>query len=241
LGLSIGSFLNVIIYRLPRNKFFSKARSFCPHCEYKIPFYSNIPVISYLYLNGKCANCAGSIASQYPIVELLSGLIWGWASVNYGLHQGLLFIWISSILLIISIIDYKTFIIPFPLILSSFLGLLIYIYFNPSEWRVSFWGAIMGVGYLSLIFLLTSALFNKQTLGFGDLQLIAITGMWLGPVNVLLSIFVSALLALIIWGVISLFNGFDKNRPMPFAPYLSSTAIILYILDVDFLAYLSTI
>ena len=148
---------------------------------------------------------------------------------------------VSSILLTISVIDYKAGIIPLQLILFALLGLLFYIYCNPSEWQISLWGAIMGVGYLSLIFLLTSALFNKQTLGLGDLQLIAITGMWLGPVNVLLSIFASALLSLIIWVVISLFDGFDRNRSMPFGPYLSCSAIILYILDLDLLAYLSNI
>jgi prepilin signal peptidase PulO-like enzyme (type II secretory pathway) len=240
LGLIFGSFLNVLIYRLPRNIFFSKLRSFCPHCEYKIPSYSNIPVISYLFQRGRCANCENLISLQYPIVELLSALIWWWASINYGLHQGILFIWICSILVAISIIDYKTFIIPFPLIVSALLGLLVYIFLNTGEWRISAWGGIMGVGYLSLVFLLTSALFNKQTLGFGDLQLIAITGMWLGPVNVLLSVFVSAVLALIMWGFISLFKGFDRNRAMPFGPYLSGSAIILYVLDIDLLSYLST-
>ena len=240
LGLSFGSFLNVVIYRLPLNMFFSKARSFCPHCKYQIPFYSNIPVISYLFQRGHRANCENLISLQYPIVELLSALIWWWASINYGLHQGILFIWVCSILVAISIIDYKTFIIPFPLIVSALLGLLVYIFLNTGEWRIAIWGGIMGVGYLSLVFLLTSALFNKQTLGFGDLQLIAITGMWLGPVNVLLSVFVSAVLALIMWGVISLFKGFDRNRAMPFGPYLSGSAIILYVLDIDLLSYLST-
>ena len=239
LGLVFGSFLNVVIYRLPKNLFFYKSRSYCPHCKYKIPFYSNIPLISYLIQGGKCSNCTQSISLQYPIVELSSALIWWWASINYGLHQGILFIWICSILLAISVIDQETFTIPYPLILSAFLGLLVYIYFNPSEWKVSFWGAIMGVGYLSLIFLLTSALFNKQTLGLGDLQLISITGMWLGPLNVLLSVFFSALLALIIWGGSSIFNGFDRNRAIPFGPYLSGSAIILYILDIDLLVYLS--
>jgi prepilin signal peptidase PulO-like enzyme (type II secretory pathway) len=240
-GLIFGSFLNVLIYRLPRNIFFSKSRSFCPHCKNKIPFYSNIPLISYLIQGGKCINCTKSISLQYPIVELFSTLIWTWASFNYDLDQGILFIWICSILLAISIIDQQTFIIPFPLILSAFIGLLIYIYINPNEWQVSFWGAIMGVGYLSLLFLLTSSIFNRQTLGLGDLQLIAITGMWLGPVNVLLSIFISALLALIGWGAISLIDGFDRNRAMPFGPYLSCSAIILYILNVDLLIYLSAI
>ena len=136
-GLIFGSFLNVIIYRLPRKLFLSELRSFCPNCKYQIPFYSNIPVISYLAQRGKCANCREAISIQYPIIELLSALIWGWASINYGLYQGILFIWICSILLAISVIDQKTFIIPFPLILSALLGLLVYIYFNPSDWRIA--------------------------------------------------------------------------------------------------------
>ena len=240
LGLIFGSFLNVVIYRLPQNIFFSRARSFCPNCKYQIPFYSNIPVLSYLFQRGRCTNCIKMISFQYPIVELLSALIWCWASINYSLHQGILFIWITSILLAISIIDYKTFIIPFPLIISGFLGILVYIFLNMDEWQISLWGGVIGVGYLSLVFLLTSALFNKQTLGFGDIQLITITGMWLGPVNVLFSIFLSAVFALIMWGIISLFKGFDRNRAMPFGPYLSGSAIFLYILDIDLLTYLSS-
>jgi len=241
LGLTFGSFLNVVIYRLPQNIFFSRARSFCPNCKYKIPFYSNIPVLSFLFQRGRCTNCLELISIQYPIVELLSALIWWWASINYSLHEGLIFIWITSILLAVSIIDYRTGLIPFPLIVSAFLGLLVSIFLNTNIlWRESFWGAVMGLGYLSLVFLLTAALFNKQTLGFGDLLLITITGMWLGPVNVLLSIFLSAVLALIMWGIISLFKGFDRSRAMPFGPYLSGSAIFLYILDIDLLTYLSS-
>jgi len=239
-GLSFGSFLNVIIYRLPRNLFFSSSRSLCPHCNYKIPFYSNIPIISFIFQCGKCANCENLISLQYPIIELMSALIWWWASTQYPPQQALLFIWMSSMLITISFIDYEKFIIPLPLIMSAFMGLLIFIYLNPTEWRYSFWGAIMGVGYLSLVFLLTSALFNKQTLGLGDLQLIAITGMWLGPVDVLVSVFISAFMALLLWCIISLFKGFDRNRALPFGPYLASSAILIYILDLNILTYLST-
>ena len=240
LGLVFGSFLNVIIYRLPKRIFFSNTRSFCPKCKYKIPFYSNIPILSFLIQLGKCAKCNQSISIQYPLVEFLSVLIWLWASLNYNLYQGVLFIWISSILMTISIIDNKTFIIPFELILSALIGLLVYLLINPSEWKISFWGLIMGVGYLSLVFLLTSAIFNKQTLGLGDLQLIAITGMWLGPVNILLSILLSAVFALIYWTLTSFYKGFDRNRAIPFGPYLSTSAIFLYILDLDILSYLTS-
>ena len=102
-----------------------------------------------------------------------------------------------------------------------------------------FWGGIFGVSYLSLVFILTSAIFKKQTMGFGDLQLVLITGMWLGPVNVLLSIFLSSILALIMWISISIIKGIDKNRPLAFGPYLSISAIIIYVINIDFLQFLS--
>ena len=238
LGLIFGSFLNVVIYRLPKKIFFSKARSFCPKCNYQIPINSNIPIFSFLIQRGKCKNCDKKISYQYPIIELISSSIWFWASISYDIQQGILFIWICSILLTITIIDFKTLIIPFPLIISAFLGILTYLLINPTDWKISFWGTVMGVGYLSLVFLLTSALFKKQTMGFGDLQLVAITGMWLGPINILLSIFISALLALIFWIVLVLFNGKDKHTMIPFGPFLSFSAILLYILDMDLLKYL---
>jgi prepilin signal peptidase PulO-like enzyme (type II secretory pathway) len=238
-GLSFGSFLNVIIYRLPEGTFFAQKRSFCPKCKTQIPIYRNIPLLSFLFQKGKCHNCKQSISLQYPLVELLSGLIWLWAFVNYGLAQGILFIWICSVLLAISFIDLKTFIIPLPLVISGILGLIIYIFIHPQDWRVMFWGGVFGVSYLSLVFLLTSAIFKKQTMGFGDLQLVLITGMWLGPVNVLLSIFLSSILALIVWISISMIKGVDRNRPLAFGPYLSVSAIIVYMVNIDVLRFLS--
>ena len=238
-GLSFGSFLNVIIYRIPKNIFWKNQRSICPKCNSIIPFYRNIPILTFILQKGKCHNCKGSISLQYPLVELLSLVIWLWAFFNYDFNQGIIFIWICSILIAISIIDLKTFIIPLPLIILSILGLLIYIFLNPEDWRVSFWGAIFGVSYLSLVFILTSTIFKKQTMGIGDLQLVLVTGMWLGPINVLFSIFLSSLLALIAWVIISILKGIDRKRPLAFGPYLSISAILIYILNIDILGLLS--
>ena len=232
-GLIFGSFLNVIIYRLPRKIFFIKSRSFCPNCKYKIPFYSNIPIISYVFQRGRCVKCSGKISIKYPTIELFSALIWFWAISNYNFSQALLFIWICSILIAIAFIDHETLQIPLPLIISALLGILVYIFFNSNEWKIAFWGATMGIGYLSLVFLLTSIIFKKQTLGFGDIQLIAITGMFLGPINVLFSIFISAFAALLVWVTTSFIIGFDRNRAIPFGPYLSISAIILYAIDIN--------
>ncbi len=239
LGLAFGSFLNVIIYRLPEGNFFAQKRSFCPKCNTPIPLYRNIPLITYILQQGKCHQCKQSISLQYPLIEIISALIWLWAFINYDIAQGALFVWICSILLAISLIDFKTYIIPLPLVVMGLLGLLLYIFIFPQDWRVMFWGGVFGVSYLSLVFLLTSAIFKKQTMGLGDLQLVLITGMWLGPVNVLFSIFLSSILALIVWISISILKGVDRNRPLAFGPYLSISAIIVYMANIDILQLLS--
>jgi leader peptidase (prepilin peptidase)/N-methyltransferase len=240
LGLSFGSFINVIIYRLPREIFLSKKRSFCPHCAVPIPFYRNIPVISFILQKGLCAECKQPISVQYIIVEVLSGFLFWWAVTNYSLPESILFIWISSNLLAIAFIDQKTFIIPYEMVLGSIIGLVIYYFLYPEQDIPSLMGLVMGVGYMGSVFLVTSLISGKQTLGYGDLQLIAVTGLWIGPINVLISIFFSALCTLIVWSRLSITDGFNRNRPLPFAPYLVAFAIILYMLNLDLYAFLNS-
>jgi len=240
LGMSFGSFINVIIYRLPRGIFLSKKRSFCPHCQVSIPLYRNIPVISFFLQKGLCAECKKPISVQYIIVEVLSGFLWWWAVVNYSVPESILFIWISSNLLAIAFIDLRTFEIPIQMILGSILGLVFYYFLYPEQDIPSLMGLVMGVGYLGSVFLVTSLISRKQTMGYGDLQLIAVTGLWIGPINVLISIFFSALCNLIVYVRLSLIDGFNRNRPLPFAPYLVAFAIILYILNLDLYAFLNS-
>ena len=153
LGTIYGSFLNVVIFRLPNNLSIIKPRSFCPKCNITIPFYKNIPILSFLLQKGKCHNCKKNISVQYPIIEFLIGALSIASVYSLSFPELLYFIIISGLLICISIIDYKYFIIPFSLLFSSILITIPYIiYFSNPLYHI--YGMVIGIGYLSLIFII---------------------------------------------------------------------------------------
>ncbi len=235
LGLSVGSFINVIIYRVPRGISLVKPGSQCPKCNFPIPLYRNIPIFSFVFQLGKCANCKKSISLRYPIVESLIGFLWSWGYLSFTNFENGLFILISTILVIIAFIDLDTMQIPLTFIAIASISIIIHEYFLMDNLQYVVHGFIAGVGYLSLVFLLTWIIFRKQTLGFGDLFLVGVTGLWLGAINVLISIFLGAIIAMIVWLVISFKLGFDRNRPMPFGPYLAFSAILVKMINPSLL------
>ena len=139
----------------------------------------------------------------------------------------------SGILSIIALIDLKYFIIPTSLILSAFLGLFFFNLYNFNAILHSIYGLLFGVLYLGGIALFSSIIFKKQTLGFGDILLIIILGGWLGITKTALTIFFSALSALLVWLTISFKDGFKTDRKLPFGFYLSIVGIIIYIIEID--------
>ena len=237
LGLIFGSFINVIIYRLPNNLSIIKPRSYCPKCKKTIPFYRNIPLISYIIQRGKCSNCKKTISITYPVIELLNGLIWFFGACYFQtFHEAIYFNFVSSLLLAIAIIDKKYFIIPLELSVSIFLIITIYLLiFGNIISNLD--GIIFGLGYLSLIFIITKFITKRQALGYGDLQLIFILGFWIADIRILIIIFISAFSALILWLLISLIKGFDSNRALPFGTFLSITSIIIYPIKMDYLLF----
>jgi len=232
LGLIIGSFLNVIIYRLPKNISIINPRSFCPKCKQTIPFYRNIPVLTFLIQKGRCNQCKANISIQYPIVEMLMGFIFLFSYYNFFIIESLYFIIISSLLICIIIIDYKFFIIPFSLSFISLICIIIYI-INFTYPMYHVYGLLIGVGYLSFIFIITFIITKKQPLGFGDLQLITILGLWLGPLKILLTIFSAAVLGIIYWIILSLIYGYKKDIKLPFGSFLGITSIIMYTIQIN--------
>ena len=238
LGLIFGSFLNVLIYRLPLHESFVFSRSICPNCKSLIPIYRNIPIISFLIQLGKCHNCNNKISFQYPFVELLSAFFWYWAGANLLFYEAILFILITNILIVISFIDYKTMEINLHLILLLISILFIYGLFISENVTNMLYGSIVGFGYLGFVFMLTSLIFKKQTMGLGDLQLILILGAWVGPGNILLSIFLASLIGIILWALINIVNKHNKVTRLPFAPFLSFSAIITYMLNIDIFNYI---
>ncbi len=236
-GIIIGSFLNVIIYRLPNNVSIITPRSYCPHCRKTIPFYRNIPLLSFLFQKGRCAECREKIPFRYPVVELLTGLLWMWAFSSYLLPKALLFVWMSGILTVIAFIDAKHFTVPLSLIVAMFAGLFAYNISEPTMVIDSIIGGIVGTTYLGLVLGLTWILFKKQTMGFGDIQLVFICGIWLGTIQVLLMIFISSLIALVYWGILTLRSGVQRDMRLPFASFIAPVTIIIYTIGFEFTFY----
>ena len=252
LGLCVGSFLNVVIHRLPRMMerewqaqcaelrgetpstaeaplSLSRPRSRCPHCGHPISALENIPLLSYLLiLRGKCSGCGQAISPRYPLVELLSGLLSAYAAWHFGptlqTAGALLLIWA---LIALSFIDLDTQLLPDSITLPLlWLGLL----FNLMRTYADTDGAVIGAmaGYLSLwsIFWLFKLATGKEGMGYGDFKLLAALGAWLGwsmlPVIVLLSSLVGAAAGI---ALIALARH-GRNVPIPFGPYLAAAGII---------------
>lgn len=247
LGLIIGSFLNVVIHRLPimmqrewehecremlgqeppeepTEPFnLNRPRSRCPHCGHAITAWENIPIVSYLFLKGRCAGCQAKIRLRYPLVEAITGIL----SVVVALHFG--FGWqaaaamlLTWVLIALSLIDFDVQLLPDNITLPFlWLGLLL-----------SLWGlftdpqsAIIGAaaGYLSLwsVYQLFRLLTGKEGMGYGDFKLLALFGAWLGWQYLPQIVLISALVGAVIGVGMILIMGRDRNIPIPFGPYLA--------------------
>ena len=145
LGTFIGSFFNVVIYRMPRDESIIKPRSHCPTCKTSIPFYRNIPLVSFILQVGKCANCQGGISLQYPIVELINGLIWGWAFYTLPFSEAVTASFLSSILIAIAWIDARIYMVPLNLIIAGVVVLFFAVNFGVLSYNQVLWGISTGV------------------------------------------------------------------------------------------------
>ncbi|VAX08750.1 Leader peptidase (Prepilin peptidase) / N-methyltransferase [hydrothermal vent metagenome] len=246
LGLIIGSFLNVVIYRLPtmmeqdwreqcleflkqnnaKDKprlTLSKPRSSCPQCSRPIKAIENIPVISYLFLKGRCSGCGTPISIRYPLIELTTcvlSLVVAWHfGVNSQTAAALVLTWA---LIALSMIDFNHKLLPDTITLPFlWLGLLLSIWGTFTDPQSAIIGAT--AGYLSLwsIFHIFRLLTGKEGMGYGDFKLLALFGAWLGwqalPQIIMLSSLVGAMIGL----TLILALGRDRNIPIPFGPYLA--------------------
>lgn len=218
-GLLVGSFLNVVIYRIPREENIVFPRSKCPKCSKQLAWYHNIPVISWMILRGKCAFCDQKIAWRYPFIELLTG---GLAFLVFNPHEivnSLFFFAIGCTFICIFFIDIDFKIIPDKLNLYLFFLFLVHsILFKP----VTFWllGGIIGFGFPYLITWVFYKLKNKIGLGGGDIKLFGALGIMLGPVGILSNIFLSSMLGSVVGVVLILSKKFDPKNALAFGPYI---------------------
>ena len=221
-GIMIGSFLNVVIYRIPKNESIAFPASKCQSCQTPLKWYHNIPIFSWLALGGKCAFCKDPIAKQYPIVEFITGLIFVALFMKLGLVWYLPFVALSfAALFALVMIDFKYMAVPdsvnftalaFALVQPDFLHALMY--------------AAIAAGGLYLIGLFSSLLARKQAMGGADVIVAGTMGALLGFPNFFVAIFLSAILAIIpamIW----------RNKGVPFVPFLALATFLVYLYDTE--------
>jgi len=250
LGLCIGSFLNVVIHRLPKMLeqewhaqaaelrgetlpageaiTLSKPRSRCPHCGTPIAAWQNVPLLSYALLGGRCAHCKARIPVRYPIVELLGGLTAAYAAWHFGFGWpaagAMVFCWA---LLALTFIDLDTQLLPDNITLPLlWLGLL----FNLNGHFVSLPEAVIGAvsGYLVLwsVYWLFKLTTGKEGMGYGDFKLLAAIGAWLGWTQLPFVILASSAIGAIVGILLIVFARHGRNVPIPFGPYLAGAGLV---------------
>ena len=228
-GLAVGSFLNVVIYRLPRKIGLVMARSVCPGCSAQLKWYHNIPLLSYLFLRGKCAFCSKRISIQYPLVEALNTILYLFFFWQFGISPGFFVLCVlGSALIVVFFIDLEFMIIPDSITLPGMIvGLGVSLLPDGMGIVDSLIGLLTGGGSLYLVAILGDWLFKKESMGGGDIKLSAMLGAFLGWQKVLLIFISSAFIGLIIsLAVMVVSSKLRETRTIPFGPFLALAAVL---------------
>ncbi|OQY13074.1 MAG: prepilin peptidase [Desulfobacteraceae bacterium 4572_19] len=229
IGLCIGSFLNVCIYRIPAGKSIVFPGSACPNCNQFIRFYDNIPIISFLLLKGKCRFCKNRISFRYPAIELLTGVSSLLLFLKFGISiEWVIYFAFTATLITISFIDIDHQIIPDVISLPGILLCVAASFALPNITFIeSITGLIAGGGSLYMVALIYYFLRKNEGMGGGDIKLLAMIGALIGWQGVLFTIFISSA-AGTIGGVIIMILTRNNNSKLriPFGPYLSAAAIL---------------
>lgn len=260
LGLLIGSFLNVVIHRLPKmmerqwaqecaelNPQSSAApelpafnlltpRSRCPHCGHEITWYENIPVLSYLALRGRCSSCKTAISPRYPLVELVTGALffvcaWRWGATGTALS------WcaFSAALLTLALIDWDTTLLPDDITLPLlWLGLVASaLHWTPVPLTSALWGAVAGYLSLWLIFWAFKLVTGKEGMGYGDFKLFAALGAWFGWPLLIPIILLSSVIGAVVGIAMKFTSGLREGGYVPFGPFLAGAGFAALLLGPD--------
>ncbi len=232
-GLILGSFLNVCIYRMPRGESVVTPRSRCPHCRRTIPWYDNIPLLSFLWLRGRCRGCRRTISLRYPAVELTTALLSlaVYAKFGFGLAYLFYFVLLAAPLVAITFIDLEHRIIPdlfsLPGIISGLAATLLLMGLPPKEALIrSLGGIAAGGGSLFVVSWIYERLRHQEGIGMGDVKLAAMLGAFFGWKEVFIILLLSSLLGSVVGLILMVVFRKGLKMAIPYGPFLSWAALI---------------
>ena len=238
-GAAVGSFLNVLICRIPEGKSIVYPSSHCPKCSHPIRFYDNIPLISYLVLRGRCRDCREKISLRYPLVEALTALMSFLLFWKFGLSTKYLFSFIfTAALIVITFIDLDLQIIPDVITLPGIpLFFLAAVFFMDVKVMEALLGILNGGGCLFAIAFLYELITKREGMGGGDIKLLAMMGAFLGWKSLFFILFASSLLGAVVGISTMIAKGKDMKYAVPFGPFLSAAAVAYLFVGVDVMEY----
>jgi len=239
-GAIVGSFLNVCIFRLPRDRSIILPNSFCPSCEKPIKFYDNIPIVSYIFLRGKCRNCSAKISIKYPVVELITALLFLLFFNKYGLtYEFLVNMLFVSLIIAISFIDLEFQIIPDVLSLGGLLAGFALSFFRKPVffYQDALYGILIGGGILFAIAYGYQLITKREGMGGGDIKLLGMIGAFCGLKGVIFSLMTGSIIGTIVGIPLMLIKGKEEGTryAIPFGPFLSLGALIFLIMGDRFI------
>jgi leader peptidase (prepilin peptidase)/N-methyltransferase len=260
LGLLVGSFLNVVIHRLPRmlerqwaaecaelagrepeaaEPFnLLRPRSRCPHCGHGIRWYENIPVLSYLVLRGRCSSCSAAIGVRYPLVELATAGLFAFCGWKWGLSwTALAWCGFAAALVALALIDWDTTLLPdditLPLVWAGLIAAALR--WNPLPLNQALWGAVAGYLSLWLVYQGFKLLTGKEGMGYGDFKLFAALGAWFGWQALVPMILIASVIGAVIGIGMKLRDSLREGGAMPFGPFLAGAGLAALLLGPNVL------
>lgn len=238
LGLCVGSFLNVLIYRFPRSLSIA-GRSVCPKCRKRIRWYDNVPVVSYFILQKKCRSCHSPISARYPMVELLTGALFllVYYSSSNSLWLMVYGLWLVGALVVIFFVDLKHQIIPDQVIVATMIVSLAYRFFTSSQLLITnYFPAFIAAG---LFFLLLHFITKGRGMGFGDVKLAFLMGLVLGFPNIILALYLAFLTGAIVGVILILGRKKRFGQHIPFGPFLAGSTLLTFLWGTEILKWLT--
>ncbi len=229
LGSAIGSFLNVVIYRVPKKMSIVRPGSHCFSCKKKIRFSDNIPILGYFLLKGKCRSCGEPFPSRYAFVELITGILTVVVYLIFGLNESfIVYLFLTYLLIAITFVDIDHLIIPngFVLIGLSILTVGLFLGWIPIEWGDALSGSFVFAGFLFTIGLIGQFILKKESIGFGDVKLGLVLGGFLGTEYSILALYLSFALSAIMIFIMMGGKLIQKDAKIPFGPYLAAGTLI---------------